>query len=470
MSDGARRARAAAVVVAVGMALFGTAAAAATAAPTETQLSSQSVRQLVGVGVGPGNYTVVAWVAAEAGVGSGPGGAIKKGPSRVMVAVRAGNRARFNRPRRISPFNAQVASMAVAETGKTMVVWADSDGRIKARYRTATKGWSKTMGVAGHGATAFPDIPDVDIAEDGTAVVGWRNDRRRHNGAQMVAIFHPKRGFRKPVRVGPKIDYTLSAARGQGMFNAVSARNGGKGTVVWASSCGANRKHFKPAFAVNLDIRRRPSRPAKIPFSKCPHADISLSENARGKAVLAINGHGFTSMVRLAVRPAGNRRFGPAVRISPKGTQASFAKVAAHRDGSATLVAPMFDDAGPAGTLGMTFSKPRPLDPERDQITPRGTGGTTMAANSRGDVVSLSTDTLRRRWVYSHRPPGSPFEPSVELPFDDFLGRPEIAIAPSSIAVGPTGKAVAAVTRANWDGDRVLGDKGVYVFEGFPQP
>lgn len=447
-------------------------AAQAQATPTETRLSGQQVRQLVGVGAGPRNYAVVSWVAGKA-LSVPLDGATKtrRNPSRVMVAVRSRAGTSFRRPRPISPFNAELASIAVSETGKTMVVWANSDGKIRARYRTPRRGWSKNLRVAGIGATGFPDTPDVAIADDGTTVVGWRSNRRRNAGAQMVAMFHPRTGFRRPIQAGPKARANVPAPGGQGAFYAVSARNGGKGTAVWLSSCTGDPEYVRPGRSVNLSLRKGATRPIKIRGSNCPHTFVSLSENARGRAVVAINGHRFSSMVRVAVRPAGERRFRKAVRVSPKGMRASFSKVAVQADGSATLVAPITTGRGPAGIVSMKFVKPRPLDLDRDLIAAEWNAGEEMGANSRGDVAVLAQNTQTRRWVYTSKPAAGGFAPSIELPFRNFLDKPEMTIDRSAVAVAPSGKVLAATARRRWtERGGTSGFKGIYVFEGLPRP
>lgn len=458
-----------AIELMVGMVSLGGAADSAMAAPTETRLSGQSVRQFVGVGAGPGNYAVVAWVAAPPGVGTGPNGDLKQGPSRVMVAVRSRKGKGFGRPRRISPFNAQVASLAVSETGKTMVVWANSKGKIRARYRTPNRGWSKAMRVAGD--TASPDIPSLDISEDGTAVVGWRNNRKRHPGAQMVAMYRPGLGFRKSMRVGPK--WKLNHPSWQGDTYAVSARDGGKGTAVWTSSCGWDPKFFQPGWSVILDIKKGATRPAKIPSSKCPHNKVSLSENSRGKAVLAINGYTDASIVRVAVRPAGKRRFRKAVRISPKGVQSSFADVKVHANGSVSLVAPVYKNNSHMGLVGLDFFMPREgmIGFDHDLIAPPTSAFHAVGANDRGDVAVLSQNVDTRMWDFTSKRANGPYSLSIQLPFDNFQNKSEMAGDLSAVAVGRSGKAVAAAARTNWTGvDRTSGHKGIYVFEGLPGP
>lgn len=458
------------VILVFCVALLG--AAQTHAKPTETKVSGQQVRQLVGAGAGPGNYAVISWVAGKNGSIALDGAkGTSQSRSRVMVAVRARRGTGFKRPRRISPFNAELASISVSETGKTMVVWANRDGKIRARYRTPRRGWSKILRVAGIGATGFPDIPDLDIADDGTAVVGWRSNRRRNAGAQMVAMFHPRTGFRRPIQAGPKARANVPAPGGQGAFYAVSARNGGKGTAVWLSSCTGDPKYVRPGRSVNLSLRKGATRPIKIRGSNCPHSAVSLSENARGRAVLAINGHRFNSMVRVAVRPAGERRFRKAVRVSPKGMRASFSEVAVQADGSATLVAPITTGTGPAGIVSMKFVKPRRLDLDRDVIAPEWTAGEEMGANGRGDVAVLAQNTQTRRWVYTSKPAGGGFAPSIELPFRNFLDKPEMTIDRSAVAVAPSGKVLAATARTHWtQRGGTLGFKGVYVFEGLPRP
>jgi hypothetical protein len=326
------------------------------------------------------------------------------------------------------------------------------------------------MVVAGIGSTSFPEIPDLDIAEDGTAVVGWRSARRRSAGAPMVAMFRPGRGFLKPKQIGPRINLNAPLPYAQGLFNAVSARVGGMGTVVWTSSCDGSPETLRPGWSVNLDMRRDPGRPMKIPSATCPHADVSLSENANGKAVLAINGQGFSSTIRIAVRPAGKRRFRKAVRVSPKVLRTSFADVSVHTDGSATLVAPMFDRQGPAGILGMKFFQPRELSIEQNLITGRWTGSPAVGANNRGYVAVLSRNSSTRRWVFTSKSPISRFEPAVDLPFNNFLNKPGMTIDPAEAAVGPTGKVLAATARTHWnERGGTEGTKGIYVFEGFPR-
>lgn len=453
----------------VGLAVFGGFGTAAYAAPTEKALTKQWVRQLVGVGAGPGGYAVVSWVPGKDGVVAldVPNGMPSRSP--VMVAVRPRGDGSFRAPRPISPRNAETASMAVSETGKTMVIWANSDAKIRARYRTPSSGWSKILHVAGYGATAFPEKLDLDIAEDGTAVVGWRSAWKRNAGAPMVAMFRPRRGFLKPRQVGPEINPDAPLAYAQGVFNAVSARRGGKGTAVWTSSCDGNRETMRSGWSVNLDIRRGADRPAKVRSAVCPHSDVSLSENARGKAVLAINGYGFGSIIRVAIRPAGKRRFRRAVRVTPKGLRASFADVMMHADGSATLVAPVTDNQGSAGLVGLDFFRPRTINFERDRIAPRASARQAVGANNRGDVAVLSQNVDARMWDYTSKPFDGSFAPSTQLPFQNFIGKPGMTLDPSAVAVGPNGKALAATARVHWNKVGTTGYKGIYVFEGLPR-
>lgn len=450
----------------VGVVVFGGLQVPADAAPTEKALTKQRIKQLVGVGAGPRNYAVVSWVPGKVQLWTSRPPKRSRRP--VVVAVRPRNATGFNRPRPISPRNAEVASMAVAETGQTIVVWANSDGKIRARYRTPHRGWSRILPVAGYGATASPEVPDLDIAEDGTAVVGWRSAWKRNAGAPMVAMFRPARGFLKPRQIGPKINFKAPLPYAQGLFNAVSARKGGKGTAVWTSSCDGSPGTRRVGWSVNLDIRRRSSRPAKIPSSVCPHSDVSLSENARGRAVLAINGHGFASTIRVAVRPAGKRRFQKAMRVSPKGLRASFAEVAVHRNGSATLVAPTYDNQGAAGLVGLNFFRPKMIDSERDQITPRSSSRQAVGANTRGDIAVLSQNVDDRMWDYTSKPFNGSFAPSTRLPFRNFLDAPDMELDPAEVAVGPGGKVLAATARAHWNRRGTDGEKGIYLFEGLP--
>jgi len=196
---------------------------------------------------------------------------------------------------------------------------------------------------------------------------------------------------------------------------------------------------------------------------------VSLSENARGRAVLAINGHGYTSMVRIAVRPAGKRRFKKAVRITPTDMRASFAEVAVHTDGSTTLVAPTTDDHGSAGILAATFVRPRQLDYADGLIAPRGATGKALGANNRGDAAVLFQNVDTRRWGFTSKSPAGEFETAIELPFQNFLDKPAMTVDPTAVAVGPTGNALAATARASWSGERHTGQKGIYVFQGLPR-
>ena len=441
--------------------------AGSASAATQAKLSDQSVRQLVGVGVGPGNYAVVSWVAAPNGVGTGPGGALKRGPSRVMVAVRSKNAKRFGVPRRLSPFDAEVASLSVAETGETMAVWSNRDGAILARYRRTNGNWSRVMKIAGRGATASPDIPKLDIADDGTAIVGWRNGRKRQKGAQMMAMFRPGRGFQDPKQVGPRVNPNIEAPGGQGVFFAVSARSGGRGTVVWTSSCGWDTKSFRSGWSVRTSMRWGATRPAKIPNSKCPHNQVSLSENEHGKAVLAINGYLESSVVRVAVRPPGEARFRRAIQITSKRTQSSFADVKAHADGSVTLVAPVFRRNRHIGLIGLDFVRPTVglITKEWNRIAPPTSAGHSVGANSRGDVAVLSQNVETRMWDFTAKKFDGSFSASAQLPFRNFLGRPLMRIDPAAIDVGPTGRILAVTARARWNSAGTSGERGIYIFE-----
>lgn len=284
----------------------------------------------------------------------------------------------------------------------------------------------------------------------------------------MVAAFHPKVGFRKPQQVNEMTPVGAPLRYARGLFNAVTARNGGKGTVAWASPCDGRRETFRPVWSANLDWREGPSKPTRVPSAACPHSDISLSENADGMAVLAINGRGFGFSVRIAVRPVGRSRFREAIQVSPTNLRVSFAEVVANHDGSATVVAPVTDNLGAAGIVALDFRRTERIDFERDQIAPRASAKPVVGTNGDGRIAVLSQNVDSRMWDFTYRSRVGDFFDSVQLPFDTFTNMPDLTLLPSDVAVGANGQTVAASARAHWISRGHDGFKGIDVYSSLP--